>query len=115
MEFKNPYLATPPKERSRTTLEIPFSVVSGVKKYEPKDGAIQTTVSILLDKFLNEYGKRNHEIGDRAAYHNAVCGATIVLPGQEQQSSVTGTDTSRGTVTKPTTRRKPAKSKQAAD
>jgi hypothetical protein len=76
-EFKNPWLGDP--NHSRSTLIVPTRVISEIKRIEPKDGAVQTTVSILTDKFLYELTKLNLLTADRASYHAAVLNARIVL------------------------------------
>ena len=78
MDYKNPYLGLPKDAKLRTTFECSWEDVQILRSYEPKEGVIQTTLSILLKTLINEL-KRNLEPGDRYAYQYAVANATINL------------------------------------
>ena len=77
LEFKNPWLQDP--QRIRSTIEVPLKIRGEILRLEAKDGALQTTASILIDKFLHELTKLKLETGDRYGYQSAVLNCTITL------------------------------------
>ena len=80
MTFTNPYLSVPDTDCTRTTILIPFAVSARMKRYEPKTGVRQTTISILLEKLLHELeSNSNIQPGDRYGYQAAVADCSIVL------------------------------------
>jgi hypothetical protein len=99
-EFKNPFLDVPKEEVTRSTLIVPHKIQAIIKNFEPKDGAIQTTISILLQKLTHELSTSGIETADRNAYHRAVSNCTLTLGG------VTTTDTKRSPTAKSPTRSK---------
>ena len=100
MNYQNQYLGLAHDEKLRTTFEISRVDASKIRQYDSKEGALQTTTSILIKKLINELDKSGIEVGDYSSYQRAVTDATIIL-GQ------------RGTVVKPTTGRVRAKSTKA--
>jgi len=114
MEFKNPYLDLPSEQIQRTTLEIPFTEVSKLKAYEPRTGVLQTTLSIILKKVINELERAKLEPGDRYGYHAAITNARIVLCDSTGKPLIDDS-ASGGTVAKPAARSKRTQPKQTVD
>lgn len=111
MEFKNPWLQDPARRRS--TLEVPLRVVGEIQRLEAKDGAVQTTASILINKFLHELAKLNYDTGDRYSYQNAVLNARVTLHDNLGKPLIENTESRVAAPVTPT-RPKRSRTKQAA-
>jgi NH3-dependent NAD+ synthetase len=97
MKFENQFALVPPADRLRTTVEIPLRVDARIKAIEPKTGVLQTTISILVTKLIDELNKSNIQPGERYDYQYALAECRLVLPDKyysdakshiEQRSSV---------------------------
>ena len=74
MEYKNLFANIPKEDICRSTLQVPFKLKAEFESYDPRQGTIQTTISILLTKLIDELKRTGIEKGDRYAYQAAVAG-----------------------------------------
>ena len=115
LEFKNPWLQDP--QRIRSTIEVPLKIRGEILRLEAKDGALQTTASILIDKFLHELTTRlKLETGDRYGYQAAVlhCRITLCDIHGKPIGEPAGVVASGSPIEQPATRSKRSRTKQAS-
>lgn len=98
MTYTNQYLGLDKPSKLRTTFEIGITDVAILRSYDPKDGTLQTTASILFKKLIHELQQSNIQPGDFSAYQSAICNCTISLNGCERSTASvpsTGSKSSR--------------------
>lgn len=94
MDWKNQFYDVPDSEILRTTVDIPHTINSQIKSYEPKTGVLQNTISILVTKLSNELKQSKLLVSDRYGYQVGLTGAVLIL-GNTKPDSITLAD---GTV-----------------
>jgi hypothetical protein len=89
-KWQNPFLTVEP--RYRTTFELPEVVNSRLKGIDPKEGVVQITVSLLIQKLINELDRIKLTGYSPDEYHFAVANATLTLaePGGTAEKPTAG-------------------------
>jgi hypothetical protein len=112
MKFENQFIAVPAADRLRTTVEMPFAIDAKIKALEPKTGVLQTTISILVTKLINELAASTIKPGERYEYQDAIANLTLRLP--ERYYPVAVSSPERVTAAKPATGKKRNRTAKAA-
>jgi hypothetical protein len=114
MEFKNVYLGLPKEHKLRTTFEAALTDVAFLRSFDPKEGNLQTTLSLLLTKLKHELAKSNIQPGDFSTYQHAVANCSLVL-GHVQDGTlvINGVSYVRADLHGGTTSDSPARTKRA--
>ena len=79
MSFTNQYLGLTKEQKLRTTFEIGLTDVARLRSFDPKEGNLQTTLSILVKKLLHELNASTIQPGDFSTYQHAVDTCRIIL------------------------------------
>ena len=79
MEYKNQYLGLPKEQKLRTTFEIDIKDIAILRSYDPKEGTLQTTASILFKKLIHELKQSSVQLGDFSSYQHAIRNTHIIL------------------------------------
>lgn len=82
MNYANQYLGLPREQKLRTTFEIDLKDIAVIRSFDPKDGTLQTTASILFKKLIHELKQSKLEPGDFSAYQHAIGECHITLGGE---------------------------------
>lgn len=105
MTYKNQYLGLDKSAKLRTTFEICLRDVATLRSFDPKEGTLQTTASILFKKLIHEL-KQSTVVtpGDFSAFHYAISECRIILGGHVTTAvePVAVPDVQRSPVVEPT-------------
>ena len=101
MQYENPYLNTPPSEHHRTTFVIPKRRMATLLSIHPKEGVLQTTAAILMEKLFNELERIKLTSYDQSRFEHAVANAVLRLEDDSVQRGTASEPAAGGVSTSP--------------
>lgn len=79
LEITDPFLDVPRRNKTRTTIMVPNTIISRIKRVDPKTGVLQSTINVLLDKLANELDRNRLNEYDRESYAFGLVHSSLTL------------------------------------